>query len=279
MKNAGKILLAIACFCFPVLVTGCSHSHNYQSEYKYNSTHHWQVCEKENCDSTLNYGEHVDTNYNDVCDMCGYGQVAIVGNVGYANLQEAVNNAESGSTITLVENIDLPTAVEISKEITINLNNKNLSVSQDTAGDGVFHIISGGNLTINGNGIVDGCGNNKWNIVIYADGGNVTINGGTYTNTNLVVDAKDSDNNHYDVIYAKNGSTVVINGGTFEGKTPAWLLNEHDGTREETQIIVKGGSFKGFNPANCASEGANTNFVDSGYISTLHGEYYIVTAE
>ena len=189
--------------------------------------------------------------------------VAISQGFAYTTLQEAVNAVEAGATITLLKDIDLPTAVNIEKEITVNLNNHNLTVSQDTAGDGVFHILTGGHLTIEGEGIVDGCGNNKWNIVIFADGGDLTINGGTYTNKNLVVDPEDDDSDHYDVIYGKNGSHIEINGGYFEGKTPKWLVNSHD-TKTAT-IEIKGGIFEGYDPAANETENPPKYFLADGY--------------
>ena len=133
------------------------------------------------------------------------------------------------------------------------------------------NIVENGNLTINGNGILDGVGKNKWNIVIWANGGNVTINGGTYTNTSII-----GDDDHYDVIYAKKNSTIVINNGHFEGKTPAWLLNIYDDDRKTASIKVKGGEFVGFDPANNNAEGEGTNFVADGYMSVGKDGIYTV---
>ena len=167
--------------------------------------------------------------------------------------------------IKLLADIDLPTALEIDKKVTVDLNSWNLTVKEDTAGDGVFHVIEGGDLTINGDGVVDGVGKNKWNIVVFADGGKVTINGGLYTNINTEILDDDTDSNHFDVIYAKGNGSVVINGGYFAGKTPAWLLNLNDESRETASIVVKGGTFTGLNPANSKAEGEGTNFVADGY--------------
>lgn len=251
--------------------------------YVSNTTHHWNTCQRTDCEEILNYAEH--TMVEGVCSTCHYGAVASVGIepaslTYYANLQTAVSNAQDNETITLLDNIDLPTAIEINKPITIELNDKILTIVTDTVGDGVFHVVTGGDLTINGNGIVNGVGNNKWNIVVFADGGDVTINGGTYTNLNIVKDPDDDDSNHYDVIYAKNGSTVTINDGIFMGTTPAWLLNVYDDHYKDgtTNIVVQGGTFIGFNPADCASEGENTNFVADGFkvISGNNTDYVVI---
>ena len=196
----------------------------------------------------------------------------------YYSFNDALINAIPGSKITLMKDFDFKTAVDIYKDITINLNGYNLSVSQDTAGDGVFHILTGGHLTIEGEGIVDGCGNNKWNIVIFADGGDLTINGGTYTNKNLVVDPEDDDSDHYDVIYGKNGSHIEINGGYFEGKTPKWLVNSHD-TKTAT-IEIKGGIFEGYNPGANETENPPKYFLAEGYkVVEENGVYTVVEIE
>lgn len=164
--------------------------------------------------------------------------------------------------IQIDESIDMPTALEISREVEIHVSEGiELTISKDKAGDGVFHVVEGGILTISGNGTIDGCGDNKYNIVVFADGGNVIINGGKFTNKNLVVKEDDTDADHFDVIYAKGNSQVEIYGGYFEGKTPAWLLNLKDENRETASIKVYGGEFEGFNPANNEAEGKNTNFL------------------
>ena len=205
--------------------------------------------------------------------------VLLVDGIAYETLTDAVANAEDGATIKLLNNVDSETAVEITKAVTINLNGYNLTISKDTAGDGVFHVLEGGDLTINGEGVVDGVGKNDYNIAIFAEAGKVTINGGTYTNTGLVPNSEDEDNNHFDLIYAKGTAEVVINGGRFEGYTPAWLLNLKDANRDTASITVYGGTFVGFNPADNAAEGEGTNFVAEGY-KVIHefGEYSVVEA-
>lgn len=157
----------------------------------------------------------------------------------------------------------------------MDLNGQTLTVTNDTVGDGVFHVTEGGALTIDGTGTINGVGNNDYNMAIWADGGDVVINGGTFTNEGATAS---SDPTHMDLIYAKNGSTVTINGGTFKCQTPAWTLNCHDAGYQAgtTKIIVKGGSFYQFDPSNCNSEGANTNFVADGYQVVQNGDWYTV---
>ena len=201
------------------------------------------------------------------CSVCGaelsreavtvpmlQGAQASVNGVKYGTLAEAL---AQGGNVKLLADIETDAAFVINNTVVLDLNGFNVKTTvNDTAGDGVFHVIAGGDLTINGEGEINGVGGNYYCIAIWADGGKVTINGGTYTNVGA------GDDDHYDLIYVKNGGEVIINGGIFKAHTPAWTLNSHD-TNKGT-ITVNGGEFHGFNPYNNNAEGKNTNFVAEG---------------
>ena len=160
----------------------------------------------------------------------------------------------------------------IDSPVGIYLNNATISATNDTAGDGVFHITKNGSLTIDGQGCINGVGNNDYNMAIWADGGNVTINNGTFTNIGAT---SESDSAHFDLIYAKNGSVVEINGGYFECETPKWTLNSHD--TNKGNFIVKGGTFYKYDPSHADTEpGGLTNFVAPGYKVIKDGDLYTV---
>lgn len=179
------------------------------------------------------------------------------------------SNTIVGKTVTLAGNLIVPTGgIVVDADTTVNLNGKTVSAPADTAGDGVFHVVSGGTLTINGDGIINGVGRNNYSMAIWADGGQVVINGGTYVNEGAGTD------NHYDLIYAKNGGTVEINGGTFTCQTPNWTLNKHDSTNGT--ISVKGGTFYQYNPAVSNTENPTANFVADGYMVSEDGANYVV---
>lgn len=203
---------------------------------------------------------------------------ASIGTTEYATLGEALDAATAGATIKVLNNVATDAAFVVTKKVTIDLNGKTIATTQaDTEGCGVFWVKTGGELTLNGEGTINGVGGNIYNIAIWADGGKVTINGGTYTNVGAQDDGPDGA--HFDLIYAKNGGSVEINGGTFKCQTPNWTLNSHD-TAKGT-IVVKGGTFYQFNPANCATEGAGTNFCADGLTAVLNeetGYYEIVDA-
>ena len=187
--------------------------------------------------------------------------VATIGEAKFASLDAAIAAAGAEDEVVVVADIATDAAFEITKKVAINLNGKTIATTQaDTEGNGVFWVKAGGELTLNGEGTVNGVGGNAYNIAIWADGGKVIINGGTYTNEGAQDDGPDGA--HFDLIYVKNGGAVEINGGTFKCQTPEWTLNSHD-TKKGT-IVVNGGLFYQFNPSDCATEGAGTNWCAEG---------------
>lgn len=166
-----------------------------------------------------------------------------------------------GGDITVTQNIDAPTGFTVTTDTNITVCGT-ISISEDTEGNGVF-MVTEGTLTLDGDGVINGLGNNDWSMALWAkDNGRIVINGGYFTN----VGAKSvEDSEHFDLIYASGNAQVEINGGEFKCETPKWTLNIKDKDRNTANIIVKGGKFHGFDPSNCASEGPNTNFVAPGY--------------
>lgn len=186
----------------------------------------------------------------------------------YEELEYALDNGTQ--YIVIEENIDFPTALEITRPVEIYIEyDVELTVKEDTAGDGVFHVLNGGVLSIYGDGTINGVGKNNYNMAIWADGGEVYIHGGTFTNVGA------GEDDHYDLIYAKNGGTVTILGGYFECQTPKWTLNLKDS--DGSEIIVKGGTFKDYNPAAVYTEPTQPlNFVANEYkVSEFNGEYLV----
>ncbi len=68
----------------------------------------------------------------------------------YETLADAIDGAEEGSTITLLKKVTVTSTVDITKGVTINMNEKTIT------GDGcrVFHVRSGGDLNVTGEGII-----------------------------------------------------------------------------------------------------------------------------
>lgn len=176
-------------------------------------------------------------------------------------LEEIIAAIAAGGEVTVSNKIDAPTGFVIAADTTIT-NNGEITISEDTEGNGVF-MVTDGTLTLNGKGTINGLGNNIWSIALWAKGnGKIVINDGYFTNVGAY---SEEDSEHFDLIYASGNAQIEINGGEFQCETPKWTLNIKDKDRATASIIVKGGKFHGFNPANCEVEGANTNFVAPGY--------------
>lgn len=178
-----------------------------------------------------------------------------------SELQELVGAIAAGGNINIKEDIDAPTGFVITVDTTV-VNDSELSIAEDTAGDGVFKITNG-TLTLEGKGTINGVGKNDWSMAIWAtDNGKVVINDGYFTNVGAETE---NDPEHFDLIYASGNGQIEINGGEFKCQTPKWTLNIKDKDRATAAIVVKGGKFHNFDPSNCDVEGPNTNFVAEGY--------------
>ena len=175
------------------------------------------------------------------------------------------------TSITLAANIDLTNSIIITRTLVLDLNNRIITRTNNTENQ-TIRVNAGGDLTINGEGTINGVGDSVYAIALRAhDGGKITINGGTYTNEGAGTDEA------YDLIYASKGGEVVINGGTFKGTTPQWLLNLQDNTG--ARIVVNGGTFVGYNPAESHTENPVANFVAEGYTVVEKDGAYTVVAE
>ena len=159
------------------------------------------------------------------------GAVAKVGNNVYATLQEAINAAQNGETVILLENINLTSAdvktvdnltvmfsVSGEKAITLDLNGKKISLEHLSTTDRIYAVIYVANkasLTVTDSseektGGIDVKTHETSPKVAYmflkaGPEGNLTINGGYF-----------HMNNSEDSMVYTNGSDIVnVNGGTF----------------------------------------------------------------
>ena len=173
--------------------------------------------------------------------------------------------------------LDRAIAVAAGKEVTLDLNGKTISNTEDLWDEANYSwsllSVRGGSLTLTGNGAVKAKENDVFAVDVQ-DGGNLVIEGGEYVG-------------NMDAVYVFEG-TVEIKGGKFsiqqlsENPDPyGYVLNCYDANYKNgtAKIIVTGGEFVKFNPADCAAEGAHTNFLADGYKSTQIGDSYFVTKE
>ena len=185
----------------------------------------------------------------------------------------------TGGEAKLAEDVVLgeTVVVEPGKEVTLDLNGKTISNTEDLWRDGPYYdwallsVRADGSLTIKGTGVLKAKENDCYAVDVQ-DGGKLVIEDGTYVG-----------NAH--AVYVYEG-TAEIKGGKYSiqqlSSNPdpyGYVLNCYDKNRENgiAKIIVTGGEFVKFNPADCAAEGAHTNFLADGYKSTQIGDSYFVT--
>lgn len=177
----------------------------------------------------------------------------------------------TGGEATLAADLDLGETVSVAagKEVTLDLNGKTIKNTADLwdaptekANNWSLFSVKGGSLTIKGAGILQAKENDCYAVDVQ-DGGQVTIEDGTYVG-----------NIH--AVYVYEG-TAEIKGGHYSvqqtypdaEKAYGFVLNCYDANRKNgtAKIMVSGGEFEKFNPADCAAEGAHTNFLADGYMS------------
>ena len=200
--------------------------------------------------------------------------------VSVATASELVAAVAEGKDVVLEQNITLDEPVVVAPvqtkagdatvEVTIDLNGKDIvATSWVDETDGStnaygFWVKEGGKLTINGNGNVK-TQESSYSMAVWAQGGEVVINGGTYSN----------EGPGSDLIYASAGGKVYIYGGEFN---PCKSNHTEEGTLEDysalnlkgngadgCDIVVYGGVFHNFDPANNKSENPAKNFCAPGY--------------
>lgn len=175
----------------------------------------------------------------------------------------------NGGTAKLVEDItiDETLAVPAGKEVILDLNGHEINNAEDlwneATGDWSLVSVRGGSLTIKGDGLLKAKENDCFAVDVQ-DGGHVIIEDGEYVS-----------NVH--AVYVWVG-TAEIRGGKYSvqqkyqdpAKADEFVLNCYDAHHRDgtAKIIVTGGEFVSFNPADCWAEGAHTNFLAPGYVSS-----------
>lgn len=179
-----------------------------------------------------------------------------------------------GGVVALANDLvlDRTLSVPAGKEVVIDLNGKTISNTADlwdvpdaNAGNWSLLSVKGGILTIKGAGTLQAKENDCYAVDVQ-DGGKVVIEDGNYVG-----------NIH--AVYVYEG-TAEIKGGKYSIQQTSglpspygYVLNCYDANRKNgtAKILVSGGEFVKFNPADCAAEGAGTNFVIAGYKSVASG--------
>lgn len=257
---------------------GSSHSHSYADAWSYDDTYHWHAA---TCGHNVVSGKAEHTYGEDhKCTVCGSADpaqaVASINGKNYLTLQEAV---AVGGEVKLLKDVDISETVIVAKAVKLDLNGKTISNTNDLwekrADDwSLLSVRAGGDLTITGNGTLKAKENDCYAVDVQ-DEAKLTIENGTFVG-----------NVH--AVYVYQGE-LTVKGGAYSiqqkypdtAKADEFVLNCYDKHRTEgtAKITVTGGTFVKFNPANCAAEGAGTNFVAAGYAAKkLEDDKYEVVA-
>ncbi len=190
--------------------------------------------------------------------------VAEANGTKYADLQNAIDAANSGDTVTLLADVNVDAQILINKSLTLDLGAYTISGSAATvlrirAEDGASIAVTinatSGGITATGYAIDAGNADDD------NDKTNLTINGGNYVTGGT------------DCIRQLNG-LCTINGGTYKSSFSRTVLN---GKRwYGAEFVINGGSFYGFNPA-CVS--VWTGFNGSDYTKFYHQHNIIASGK
>ena len=171
--------------------------------------------------------------------------VAEVGGKYYASLQNAVDNAGKGETVTLLQDTAEDIVIPEGAELTLNLNGKTLTNHEDHT------ITNKGTLTITGDGTVDNVTHARAAIQ-NEPGGNVVLNGGAYTRSkeNGQNAEASGGNSYYNIV---NHGTMEINSGvsvTQKGQFSSmiengWYNGSQNTGKENSVLTINGGTFSG----------------------------------
>ena len=186
----------------------------------------------------------------------------------YSTLQEAINNAESGSTITVMNDCEVAGLVEFSKDLILDLNGKSITAKGTEKG---FwgNVNDGITLTIIGSGYLGDPSGESVGYLLYPK-----------DNSSLIIDSTATFQSGLSVVQV-SGANVKLDirdgnfiGGTYKGKY--WTINILDQYTSSASMLFSGGAFKGFNPESGGTENPDMNFCAPGYKAVQKGDGYIV---
>ena len=179
-------------------------------------------------------GDIVNKNANEVLVEVSKGHwvkpnedtVAMIGAKEYTTLTAAINEANTGDTVTLLKDVTVTNPIEVTKSMTLDLNGHVLtaatasdrSESKDVRNSAIWVTAENVNLTING--MTAGSGmkmgdthGTDWKTKVWgfvdlresSAGSTVTINGGSYTGSTCA-----SDDNHYTALFTVGSESKLI---------------------------------------------------------------------
>ena len=158
-------------------------------------------------------------------------KIAKIGETSYKSLKEAIDAAQNNETITLLDNASVSEVLNISKNITLDLNGKTITTSGVT-GSRVFVLGTGcTSFTVNANGgAINSADAQALGIIDVNTAAEVTVNGGSYDfdtnngglfkfrsyNSKITLNDVDVETNGQVSGPNYSGNVLDVNGGTFK---------------------------------------------------------------
>lgn len=210
------------------------------------------------------------TQYTAESDSFGkdYDEDAWVDGMKVYNAADLVSALANEDKVILVNDIATTDVIELKKDVAINLNGKTLSASLDVSDDVEISIENG--TIANTNQSVSGIQVNKGNVTlsnveiasarhaVRVEGGNVTINGGTYKTTG-------GNGLTQHALNVSDGANVTVNGGTFIGpKGTGADSGAAVNVQADSTVTINGGNF---------SKGLNNTLAGSGTLIVKGGTF------
>lgn len=161
---------------------------------------------------------------------------ATIGNVAYKSLEEAITAAETGDTVTLLNDVTEDITIAEDKEITLDLGTYTLKNASGHT------ITNNGTLTIIGSGTVDNVTHARGALVNY---GTATLKGGTFTRS-AEAGRSPSDNGGNSWYVIDNHGTMTIDGATVTstGKYSSLIRNIKANENEDGVLNVVSGNLQ-----------------------------------
>lgn len=198
----------------------------------------------------------------------------------FASLEDAINNSPDGSTLKLSDNLELTKTIEVSKNLTIDLNGKEIKKATGEGstftGDSLIKIKGSDNLTINdsstdSSGKVTASGLSAIEVGETSDttSAKLTINGGTISG-----DDSSTEGDKKDVVVIKGkGAEVTLNDGNINATGENVNAISFDTNAENATFTMNNGNLTS-KDSSVIDGGSSTNkiTINNGTLSTQVGE-------
>ncbi|MBQ6342357.1 MAG: InlB B-repeat-containing protein [Anaerolineaceae bacterium] len=165
--------------------------------------------------------------------------VAAINGTNYNTVQDALDEAVSGDTVTLLRNVDIDETLNLASGKNITLDMAGFRIAQD--GSGRIINIEGG-LTLTGNGKLTGGSSSDKGGAVYLNGGSLTLISGTITG---------NSSGRGGAVYAENKAVFTMEGGIISGNSgtssggAVYLNIGGSDTASGSSFLMKGGTISG----------------------------------